>query len=259
MRNVLMALCAAAFSIIDGAPSSSQEASWIVGKDDRVRVQEHGVPWDAIGQINIVFSKWLFRCSGVLIAPNVVLTAAHCLINPWSEKPFPPGQVNFASGVHLSTAKGRARGRCIHFAEGYMYSRQPRPSIRPPTTYIGSFRRDVAVIVLDREIPVSPAPLAALGATTLGMPLLHAGYPEDRRHDLTAHDNCRILSHDTQMDLWKTDCDSNRGSDGGPVFAKINGTFSVAGIMAAGSIERTYTVVVPILQLQDLADNRQCP
>ena len=57
----------------------------IVGADDRKRVEESGPPWDAIGQINISGYRRMSRCTGTLIAPDMVITAAHCVIDPWKK------------------------------------------------------------------------------------------------------------------------------------------------------------------------------
>ena len=49
------------------------------GADRRVPVDPDAPPWDAIAKVQTNIGV---HCTGVLIAPSVVLTAAHCLYNP---------------------------------------------------------------------------------------------------------------------------------------------------------------------------------
>jgi V8-like Glu-specific endopeptidase len=60
----------------------------IIGDDNRVRLDERGPPWDAVGQVNVAGFRTGFECTGTLIAPTLVVTAAHCVINPLAQKPY---------------------------------------------------------------------------------------------------------------------------------------------------------------------------
>ena len=63
-------LAAAAFALIVPAPLSAA--------DPRLAVDPNTPPWDAIAKVQTNIGG---RCTGALIAPAVVLTAAHCLYN----------------------------------------------------------------------------------------------------------------------------------------------------------------------------------
>ena len=51
-------------------------------------IEQLSPPWGAIGQINVTGYRRTIMCTGSLIAPNVVISAAHCVMDPWSRKPF---------------------------------------------------------------------------------------------------------------------------------------------------------------------------
>ena len=62
-----------------GRQRSARDPGTFFGRDDRVLFDTADYPWSAIGQLAFEGGG---ACSGALIAPDVVLTAAHCLIMP---------------------------------------------------------------------------------------------------------------------------------------------------------------------------------
>ena len=62
-----------------GRARTPRDPGAFFGRDDRVLFDTADYPWSAIGQLTVAGGG---ACSGTLIAPDVVLTAAHCLITP---------------------------------------------------------------------------------------------------------------------------------------------------------------------------------
>jgi len=242
---------ALAFGLAAASGAIAADHGWIVGTDDRKVVEEHGPPWEAIGQINITYSKWMFRCTGVLVAPNVVVTAAHCLVNPFTKKAFNAGQIHFAIGVHGATNKGHAVGKCIHFAEGYEYAARIAPG--------PAFSRDLAAIILSQRLTPRPVTLATKLEPPIDTALWHAGYARERRQDLTGHFECRLKRVDRTLSIWLTDCDSNPGADGGPVFVREDGALRVVAILVTGAADNQFTVSVPLTDALGVQSKRDCP
>jgi protease YdgD len=68
------------------------------GLDRRVRVDPDTVPWRAIGKLQAVSENFRKTCTGTLVGPALVLSAAHCLFNLRTGRFFPPGSVHFLIG-----------------------------------------------------------------------------------------------------------------------------------------------------------------
>ena len=99
-RRVLLGLFGVAVVALSAPISSRELHPGIIGDDNRVRVEQRGPPWDAVGQVNVGGYRRVGQCKGTLIAPEVVLTAAHCVVDPCRAAPFPLHDIHFLAGVH---------------------------------------------------------------------------------------------------------------------------------------------------------------
>jgi protease YdgD len=227
----------------------------IIGEDDRRPVGSADAPWTAIGHLNITGYRKRHLCTGTLIAPRVVLTAADCVIDYHTGQPYTPKNIHFAAGVDRDTVIGRSVGQCTKFPSGFRYVGPERrlPDLPYQIVPLEHFRRNLAVVVLEDDIAdAPPAPLMRRevhGAHAL----IHASYPVDRRFVLQAHAGCRILERRTG--LWLTDCDM-RGA-GGPVLISDVGKLKIAGIMV-GAVSKTGTLVVPLTEWPALPMDLEC-
>src|SRR5271163_3883415 len=73
-----IALAAAVFAVQSVGAAELPLLPGIGAVDRRVAVDPRQPPWDAIAKVQTNIGT---HCTGALIAPNVVVTAAHCLFN----------------------------------------------------------------------------------------------------------------------------------------------------------------------------------
>lgn len=183
---------------------------------------EHGA-WHAVGRLNVRGFSTAQMCTAVLVAPDLVLTAAHCLWMGGRGLASPP-EIQFLAGWHRGEVVARRAAAAFHIHPGFV------------TTEPGSAARiaaDVALVSLaDPILPdeIAPVPLAPAG--TALPPLALVGYRGDRPHALSGRWDCRLMGR--RAAILATDCPVTGGASGSPVLTRRDGDFLVAGIAVAG-------------------------
>jgi protease YdgD len=230
----------------------------IIGQDDRVRVEQRGAPWSAIGQVNIGGYRRAGQCTGTLIAPDLVVTAAHCVVDPWKAAPVPLHDIHFLTAPQDAGNRAHSTAKCLHFAAGYQFP--PKAETKPPPRNVGlrELATDMVAIVLNDKLNVAPMPVAAGVDPQPGLSLIHAAYPADRRYVLSAHFGCHLLRADTDPTVWHNDCDTHPASSGGPVLVNGDAAPQLAAVMVAGG-NGGPNVAVPVSARSELISDRTCP
>jgi len=200
--------------------------------DRRVTVDPATPPWSAVAKVQTNIGA---HCGGVLIAPAVVLTAAHCLYNPRTRALLEPVSVHVLFGYER--AQYRWHRRVVRFAVGPGFEATRRG---PPSA-------DWARLELSEAVPVLPLPLFD-GGLSAGMMVALAGYNQDRAQLLLADLACQVLrvaASGGGTTLVAHDCEGTRGTSGSPLLARREGGWAVVGINIAAGRDANLAVDAP--------------
>ena len=206
-------------------------------------------PWPSIGRVNVAGYRSTSMCTGTLIAPNIVLTAAHCLFNKRTLKPFPIEDVLFIAGVRRDEYSARLEVKCALVSDVYTPKQRPK---------LSEVHHDVGILILKEAATIPPVPaLAPDTAHVLDRDtrFQSAGYRRSRRFLPTVVPACTIM--ETIDNSWVTDCSSENGASGGPLLVKTSSGLRVAGVMSA-KIDNDRSAIVPFLEWQDLLEKATC-
>lgn len=196
-----------------------------IGRDDPRRpVDRREMPWRALGRVQHELGG---RCTGALIAPNLVLTAAHCLIARRTENLVQPASLHFLLGYDRGSQAAHAQ--VLSFRVG-------------PGRAAGA---DWAVLTLERDVAPREFTLPLMAALPAPRsPLMLGGYQQDRPEVLLADTQCRAIGA-TAGGMLLHDCAGTRGVSGGPVLAALpGGGWAVAGVASRASVDAAMGLAV---------------
>jgi protease YdgD len=187
--------------------------------------------WLAIGQITYGGAVGGAICTGTLVAPDLVLTAAHCVSHD--------GEVMRAGDIQFAAGWRAGKSAAIRYGNQIILE-------MPTLGKLRALSQDVALIVLDMPIDadvVRPLVLAAPSVLTERYSLI--GYRRDLPEVIRRNDACDLAGTEGAVLLLR--CRVVSGNSGAPVLMQRDGKWQIAAVMAAqgrGSIDASYAVML---------------
>jgi len=178
-------------------------------------------PWSSIGKL---YNETGAACSGVVIAADKVLTAAHCLFNYRSLRFIPADALHFLVGYRTGRYAVHARVASYEVGAGF-----------DPLRYGATSSADWAVLTTTKSMPVEIGPLK-LSDTPVprGTRAILVGYPQDRAHAMTADRDCELRDEFDGGRFLLHTCRSTKGYSGAPILVNGRGNeVRIAGIQIA--------------------------
>lgn len=176
--------------------------------------------WQAVGRLDANKTGY---CTATLIAPELILTAAHCVYSAKTGTMLNPEDLTFRAGLRHGTTAAERKIAQIEAHAGY----DPKAG-----TTAENIRHDVALLRLAEPIPTHVLDPFVLydGRFTRG-PVSVVSYGRGRNELPSRQSVCQMF--DQYQGVVLMDCDVTFGSSGAPVFSHRNGRGQIVSVISS--------------------------
>ncbi|MGR3660416.1 MAG: trypsin-like serine peptidase [Paracoccaceae bacterium] len=210
-RIVLFTICV----MLSGLSATAQDTSL-----ERLDTWGRNRGWEGVGLLNIAGKA---TCTAVMIRPDLVLTAAHCLYDADNKRQYDPIKIEFRAGWRDGKAVARRFGK--HALIHSDYQNGGGLSAK-------QIRNDVALLQLSDPILSTHAdPFRQDGGLKRGVEVSVVSYGKGRNDVPSRQRSCKVL--DVNRGVIAMSCDVVPGSSGAPVFSMNSGRPRIVSLVSA--------------------------
>ncbi len=176
--------------------------------------------WDGVGRL--ILGDHGF-CSGALIAPQLVLTAGHCLYDRVTGVQMPLEDIEFQASFRNGRALAyRKVARAVAHPD-YRFSAKDS---------LDTVSSDMALLELSQPILLPSLQPFDTGATPVeGDKVAVVSYAQYREDAPSIQEGCDVLV--SEPEAMVLTCSVDFGSSGAPVFSTIDGVVRIVGVISA--------------------------
>ena len=186
---------------------------------DAIDVDADVFPWSSVGKI---YNSARSSCTGSVIAPDKVLTAAHCLFNRATSRFLQPDALHFLLGY--KGGEYRSHARVASYVLGTNYK---------PDEATKSILADWAILVLTEPLSKSTMPFTlAESPSVAGERIMVGGFSQRYPFKMTADTDCAVRGV-LPTGLIVHDCAVMHGVSGAPLLVGTGQDVKVAGVHVA--------------------------
>ncbi len=189
---------------------------------DELRSREDLRGFEPVGRVDVKNGGF---CTGALIAPDLVLTAGHCVVEQ-DGSPIDAARITFRPGLAYGSALVEAPIARTIIDPGYR-------NVQPSTPEM--IELDVALLELAEPIPTSVISPFSVARPSNGDEVSVVSYAEGREEALSWQRVCHVVGR--QGVLIGFDCDVSFGSSGAPVLDRSGYRAKIVSIISAGATD----------------------